>query len=85
MQHETALNKLEEKLEQMRETAKVKVAKAEKERKEIELCQTSQRHNFSIEEAKWNMKQEQLQNDIMQLNEEVERVQKKNENLVREN
>ena len=69
----------------MREQAKAKVAKAEKERKEMELCQTSQRHNFSIEEAKWNMKAEQLQNDIVQLNEELERLQKKNETLVREN
>ena len=63
----------------------MKVAKAEKERKEMELSQTSLRHSFSIEEAKWNMKLEQLQNDVGQLREEVERLQKKNDTLLREN
>jgi len=77
--------KNDEKLELARETAKVKVAKAEKERKEIEVSMTTLRHNFSIEEAKWNMKLEQLVNDLGQLREEVERLQKKNENLLREN
>ena len=51
----------------------------------MEVSQTSLRHNFSIEEAKWNMRSEQLQNNIVQLNEEVDRLHKKNETLLREN
>jgi len=77
--------KNEEKIEQLRDSTKAKVSKAEKERKEIELTQTTLRHNFSMEEAKWNMKQEQLQNEIQQLTEESERLQKKTETLLREN
>ena len=51
----------------------------------MEVSQTTLRHNFSIEEAKWNMRSEQLQNNIVQLNEEVDRLHKKNETLLREN
>ena len=83
--HETTHANHQAKFEQFKETSKAKVAKSEKERKDMELTQTTLRHNFSIEEAKWNMKSEQLQNDIRQLKEEVERLQKKNEMFLREN
>ena len=58
--HEAALVNQDAKFEQLKETSKAKVAKSEKERKDMELTQTTLRHNFSIEEAKWNMKSEQL-------------------------
>ena len=83
--HEAALASLDVKFEQLKETSKARVTKSEKERKEMELTQTTLRNNFSIEEAKWNMKSDQYQNDIRQLNEEVDRLQKKNETLLREN
>ena len=54
--HEATLASLESKFEQLKETSKAKVTKSEKERKEMELTQTTLRNNFSIEEAKWNMK-----------------------------
>ena len=72
--HEASLANLDAKFEQLKETSKAKVNKSEKERKEMELTQTTLRNNFSIEEAKWNMKSDQYQNDIRQLNEEVERL-----------
>ena len=69
----------------MRESNRAKIAKVEKERKEMEMSQTQARHSFSIQETKWTMKQEQLENDIKQANEEIERLQSKNETLIREN
>ena len=83
--HEIVSIKNEAKLESIKEATKGKVTKADKERKDMELIQSTLRYNFSIEEAKWNMKSEQLANDIRQLNEEVERLQKKNETLLRDN
>ena len=75
--YEEKISDYQEKLDQLRESTKVRIQHAEKERKEVELSQTTLRHNFQIEEAKWSMKSEQLENDIRQLNEETERQQKK--------
>ena len=58
--HEATISNLDSKYEQLKETSKAKVAKSEKERKEMELTHTTLRNNFSIEEAKWNMKSDQF-------------------------
>lgn len=73
-QNEESMEKNELKLDQYRETAKTKISKAEKDRKEMEVNLTSLRHNFSIKEAKWNMKLEQTENNITSLNEEQSRL-----------
>ena len=62
-QVETLRADFEHRTDEMREATKTRVARLEREKKDMEVVTTQLRHTFSIEEAKWNMKAEQQLNE----------------------
>ena len=72
-------------IDKERETLKEKIEIVEKKQKESEMKRTALLFQHEKDRAKWNLEKDHLNTEISDLQDNIEKIEKKKENLMREN